>query len=76
MRRTEEQSHITKLIVAYRNYANEIEKVSHKYCIISIVNRTRNSHYHGLATNFPECLSYSKESTCSLTSDNVCTVRC
>jgi len=51
---TDEQRDMTKLIVAYRNSANEIEKENHKYFIISTVNRKRNSHYNGLPTIFPK----------------------
>lgn len=52
--RTDEQRDMTMLIVAYRNSANEIEKENHKYFLISIVNRKRNSHYNGLLTIFPK----------------------
>ena len=75
--RTDEQRDMTKLIVACRNSAKEIEKENHKYFIISIVNRKRNSNYIGLPVILPKSfLSYSNEVTRSLTSDNACTMRC
>jgi hypothetical protein len=52
--RTDEQRDMTKLIVAYRNSANEIEKENSKYFIIPIVNRKRNSHYNGLPAILPK----------------------
>jgi hypothetical protein len=73
--RTDKQRDLTKLIVALRSSAKELEKESHKYFIISVANREGNSHYNGLPTTILKSFGpYSKEITPTVTSDNVCTM--
>jgi hypothetical protein len=70
--RTDIWAEMTKLIVAFRNFANDLEKESHRYFILPTVNRKGNSHYYGLMVIFAKSVwSYSKASTRILTWDYI-----